>query len=569
MSNEFKTLTDREHILLRPAMYIGAVDLTKTQEYVLEDNKMNLQEISYVPGLIKIINEVIDNSVDVAIKTKFEYSNKIDIKIDSVSVSVKDNGTGIPIKKMQDGKYIPLAAWGSAKSGSNFSDDANRTQIGMNGVGSYATNCFSKKFIGRTDDGKNSYEVQFENNASMHKEKLGSSKQPGTEVQFYPDLERFGIKEIDSTHIKVIEQRLINLSMSFPEVTFKLNGKKINSGSFKKFAEMFGDDPVILETEKYRYAILYNTEDDFRHFSYVNGLKIPEGGTHIEAVIEPVVSGVREKLQKKYKDIKPADIRNKLLVIAFLKDLPNPKFNSQTKEKITNSRSELVAYLGNIDLVKLTNMVLKNKPIIDGITEIYRIKEEFKKRQDLKSLNKVKKIKSDKYISALKRKKYLMLVEGECLDENTEVFMSDFTSKKIKDIKIGDEIISSDFSKQKVLGQSKLLKETITIKTENTEVIMGKNHKLKVYCVKTNSFKFVTGQELLENKNDFKILRSKINTETLKSKITHLNFNKMELKLTNGEMLFTEHDYFIVLRNNLIQRIHAMDLIIGDFIIFS
>lgn len=411
--NEIKTLSDREHILLRPSMYIGAVNLTKTQEYILEDSKIELKEIEYVPGLIKIINEIIDNSVDIAIKTKFKTGDKIDVKIDSTSITVKDNGSGIPVKET-DGVYMPRLAFGTAKSGSNFTDDANRTQIGMNGVGSYATNCFSSKFIAKTDDGSKYYEVTFKDNAETFKESAQESKgTTGTEVKFYPDLERFGIKEIDVNHIKVIEQRLINLSMSFPEITFKLNGKKINSGSFKKFAELFGSEPTILETEKYKYAFLYNTEDDFRQFSYVNGLKIPEGGTHIEAVVEPVVQTIREKLQKKYKDIKPADVRNKMLVLAFLKDLPNAKFNSQSKEKITNSRSEMTSYLDGIDLDKLSNQVLKNKPIIDGITEVYRIKEEFKKRQDMKSLTKTKKIKSDKYIPAIKRNKYLLIVEGE------------------------------------------------------------------------------------------------------------------------------------------------------------
>lgn len=411
---KFKTLTDREHILLRPAMYIGATDLTTSQEYILENDKIELTEVSVVPGLIKIINELIDNSVDVAIKSNFKSSNKIDVTITRDSVTVKDNGTGIPIIKTEEG-YIPRLAWGQSRAGTNFSDDENRTQIGMNGVGSYATNCFSSKFIGKTDDGNKSYTVTFTNNASEYKEVLGKSKKAGTEVQFFPDFPRFGISEIDETHIKIIQQRLINLSMSFPEIRFRLNNERINSGTFKKFAEMFGDEPVILETENYRYAFLYNAEDDFRHFSYVNGLKIPEGGTHIDAVVEPIVQRIREKLQRRYKGIKPADIRNKLLVLCYIKDFPNAKFNSQSKEKITNTNGEIISYLGldNKDLDKLSNQIYRNKPIIEGITEIFKIKEEFRKRQELKALKRPKKIKSEKYIPAIKNKKYLLITEGD------------------------------------------------------------------------------------------------------------------------------------------------------------
>ena len=413
MKTEIKTLSDREHILIRPSMYIGGVDLVKNNEYILEDNTISQKEIEYVPALIKIINEVIDNSVDVAIKTNFKYSNLINIKIDENKVSVQDNGTGIPISKNSDGLYTPLMCWGYARSGANFSDDENRTQIGMNGIGSYATNCFSKEFVGETDDGEHSYKIVFKNNASEYTETVKPSSKQGTKVTFAPDLARFGLSQIDANHIKVIEQRLLNLSMVFPEITFKLNGKNVSVGTFKKFVNLFGDESVILETENYKYAILYNPDDDFRQYSYVNGLKIPDGGTHIDAVIEPVVAGIREKLQKKFKTIKPADIKNKLLIIGFLKNLPNSKFNSQAKEKITNSRKEISDYLGDIDFEDLIKKVLRTSSIIDGITEIFKIKEEFKKRQDLKSLTRVKKIKSDKYVPSVSKNKILLLCEGE------------------------------------------------------------------------------------------------------------------------------------------------------------
>ena len=171
-----KKLTEREHILTRPTMYIGAVDLTTSNEYILSDDKIEYKEVKYVPGLIKIINEIIDNSVDVAIKTNFKSSNEISVKITSDEVQVQDNGTGIPIKKNDDGHYLPELCWNHARAGSNFDDDKNRTQIGMNGVGSYATACFSKKFIGNTDDGINNYTITIKDNASSFTEKLDKTK---------------------------------------------------------------------------------------------------------------------------------------------------------------------------------------------------------------------------------------------------------------------------------------------------------------------------------------------------------------------------------------------------------
>lgn len=409
-----KKLTERMHILMRPTMYIGAVNKTLINEYILENEKIEYKEIEYVPALIKIINEIIDNSVDVAIKTNFKVSNEINIKMEKDHIIVQDNGSGIPVIKNSDGHYLPELCWGHARAGSNFEDDKNRTQIGMNGVGSFATNCFSTKFVGKTDDGKNSYTITFKDNANSFTEKVQqSSGKTGTTVTFYPDLARFGITEIDETHFNVIKQRLINLSMTFPEITFKFNSKKININSFKKYVSLFNETAELYETDEYKFAILPNNSDDFRQFSYVNGLKIPDGGTHIDYIINNVVNPIREKLVKKYSGIKPADIKNKLMVIAFLKNVKNTKFNSQTKEKITNSSSEILSYYGNIDFTKITNKILKTPEIIDPITEVYKIKEELKKRQELKGLDKtVKKIKSDKYTKPVGENDVLLICEG-------------------------------------------------------------------------------------------------------------------------------------------------------------
>ena len=410
-----KKLSEREHIIQRPSMYIGAVDLTKSSEYIFADGKIQYKEIEYVPGLIKIINEIIDNSVDVAIKSNFKSSDTISVKMTANTVEVQDNGTGIPVTKNSDGQTLAELAWGHARAGSNFDDDDNRTQIGMNGVGSFATNCFSKKFIGKTDDGKKLQTITFKNNAESFTESTTASKgTSGVHVKFYPDLEKFGLTEIDEVHMNVIYQRLINLSMSYPDITFRFNGKKVNVSSFKKYVAMFSEVSEIYETEDYRFAVLPNEEDDFRQFSYVNGLKIPDGGTHIDVISTKIVSGLREKLMRKYKTIKPGDIKNKLMVVMFMKNLKNTKFNSQSKEKITNSTAEINDYLGDVPYDTLINKIYKNKGIIDPITEVYRIKEEFKKRQELKGLSKtVKKIKSDKYLPSIGEKKYLLLVEGE------------------------------------------------------------------------------------------------------------------------------------------------------------
>lgn len=568
-----QVLTDRDHVLKRPAMYIGAVNSSSFSEYIFENNKIENKEISYVPGLIKIINEIIDNSVDACIKSKFTKGTHISVKMTSDTVEVKDDGTGIPYDLI-NGKTSAEVAWGTMRSGSNFEDDEHRTQIGMNGVGSFCTNCFSTKFTGVSDDGIKKVTCHFSDNAENCKTTVSdSSGNTGVTVSFKPDLKRFGLTEIDENHILIIKQRLINLNLTYPEISFKFNGKTININSFKKYVSLFGENPEIYETEKYCFAVLHNENDDFRQFSYVDGLKINDGGTHIDIISLNIVNRIRDKLVKKFKSIKPGDIKNKLFIIAFLKEFPNPKFNSQSKEKITNSNSEMNDYLGDIDYENFVKKILKNKDIIDPITEVYKIKEELKRRQEMKSLNTPKKIKNDKYLPAIGDSKYLLIVEGECLEQNTDVMMSDFTTKKIRNLRVNETVLDENFRPVKVSSISTSLKNVIHFKTKSGDVLCGENHRLKVYDTRDNSFKFLTAKEIKAGFTYYRLLKSKLNKDTKAIKINLVGKDRhgkfFALTDSNQYLTFTENDYFQIVRNNEIKRVHSSELNQNDLILMN
>lgn len=409
MKNDFKLLSDREHIVLRPEMYIGSINFEDQEDFNFDNDHIKYENFKIIPGLCKIINEVIDNSIDEAIKTNFKYGNEISIIIDKDKVQVQDNGRGIPVVK-QGEFYQPYLCWGRAKAGSNFNEDDNHIQIGKFGVGSYCSNVWSEKFVGETDDGKNSYKVTFKNNAETFTESISKSKSQGTTVTFYPDLKRFNITEIDENHVNYIYQRILCLANIFDKIKFKFNKKLIRVKNFKEFAKLFNENFEIYETDDVKIAIMPNDSDDFKHFTYVNGLKIRDGGIHVDTIIKNVVNIIRDKISKKYKNIKPGDIRNKLMLVSFIKNFPSPKFNSQTKEKLTNSEAEFNKF-SNIDY-SFVNKILKNNAFIDPIVEIYKIKEEFENRKALKGVEKVKKIKSDKYFKATKSNKYLSICEG-------------------------------------------------------------------------------------------------------------------------------------------------------------
>lgn len=413
--NEIEVLDEREHILHRSQMYLGSLSEETSKEFILENNRIIQTEIKYIPALFKIINEIIDNVFDIAIKTEFKICDTLNVTISDTCVEVSDNGTGIPVKKCYNKntkkeEYMPFTAWGHAMSGSNFNKDS--TSIGSFGVGSFCVNVWSVQFTGISDDGINRYEVTFRNNASEFTEKVSKSKKRGVTVKFYPDLARFGIDRLNENYIRLVEQRLMNMSICFPKMNIKFNGKRITTKSFKNYVSSFSDSFEVVQGDNFSFAIVPSPSDEFQSFSYVNGLNIKDGGTHVDVIINNVVNLLRESLSKKYKTIKPADIKNKLMVVGVFTGFVNPKFNSQTKEKLTNSISEVNQYLGDIDYVSLSKKILKNKDIIDPVIEVFKIKEEFKNRQELKSLQKTKKIKDEHFLPATKNNKYLLVLEG-------------------------------------------------------------------------------------------------------------------------------------------------------------
>jgi DNA gyrase/topoisomerase IV subunit B len=409
--SKFMVLDDKSHVLSRPGMYVGATDQTEREAFLYNGEKFKYTSYECVPGLIKIINEIIDNAVDVAIRTKFKKCNEVSIIVNDKWIEVVDNGPGIlVVPHDSDKRFLPELAWCQMRAGESFGED--RETIGSHGLGSVATNIFSKKFIGISDDGSKRMIITCKDNMSSINTDIIDSTSKGVTVKFWPDLERFGLDTINDVHINLIYQRLINLSISYPQIRFKFN-KRVVKLNPKKFLELFGENFVSVTTDNYIIGVFPNEYDDFKAYSYVNGITISNGGNHVDTISNDIVQGLRTKLVRKHKSIKPGDIKNKLQFIVFLNNFKNPKFDSQTKERLTNNVTEIRDHLEGFDVAKLVNAIYKNEYLIDPIVEIFKLKEEYKDRQKLKNLTKTKtKIKSDKYISPSKENKYIFLTEG-------------------------------------------------------------------------------------------------------------------------------------------------------------
>ena len=423
-AQSYESLDARKHLLKRPYMYIGSIDVTDEQTYIFKNGKAEQAKIKNIPGIVKIINEIIDNSVDVYVKTDGRYGNKISVQIDKdFTVTVKDNGTGIPVEENKQGKLIPKMCFGESMAGSNFKDE-KRIQAGMNGVGAYACNVFSKIFKVVTIDHKDRrYTAIWHNNGILHDEKFGRKNHDtrGTTVEFTIDIDKFNIgqnislEELYENTSLLIKQRLYNIAALHPKLQFTFNGEVIKFKNVDEFVKQFGEEYTLIQTQKYFVAFLTSDTDDFQFHSYVNGLHLKKGGEHIDMITDEVVKRLRAKLGKRYKNIKSGDIKNKLFIIAFFKDFENFKNDGQTKEILKNSRAEIREYLGDTWVWdKIVDKIYKsNKLLIEEILLRYKVSQEVNIQRELKKAQKNQNNLPTGYWPATKEKKYFTISEGD------------------------------------------------------------------------------------------------------------------------------------------------------------
>lgn len=418
--SDFKILSDRDHILMRPNMYIGSVN----EENISAIVNFEYKDLTIVPGLLKITNEIIDNSVDEAIRTKFKFANEIDVSIKFEPIvnewilSVSDNGRGIPSVKYGD-IYQAEAAWTQAKSGTSFSD--NRTTIGANGVGSFCTNVFSKEFIGISCDGNLEVIVTCEDSCNPEKTNVTVDKttERGTTIVFKPDLSLFNIDTITDDHIEIIKDRLINLSICYPKIKFRFNGGAIVPGTMNTIAKKFDKDAVAFAFGDIKLVIGPSGDNaEFRFLSYVNGLNLKNGGSHVDYLVGLIASELQPQIKKKWKiDVMPNQIKQHLLFAVWADGFNNPKFDSQSKERLTNSYSEVREFFSEVDCVKIAKKILQTEAIIDPMVEAILYKKQLAdKRAAAAALKKASKKKIAKHLIATHEdfeKRILHIAEGE------------------------------------------------------------------------------------------------------------------------------------------------------------
>jgi|TARA_R110000822_G_scaffold142806_1_gene280906 DNA gyrase/topoisomerase IV subunit B len=416
-NEQFRILTARQHVRERIGMYMGSSSKEDIERFILGEWK----KTTYVPALSKMVDEILDNSIDEAIRTNFKFANKIDVSINSNKITVTDNGRGIPQDKifdeaMQTEILRPVAAWTKVNAGTSFDDE--RVTIGTNGVGSAATNFLSKTFTGKTWSNQKSIQLDCKDGADTMNVKTGSKAGNGTEVSFVPDFELFEVDSLDQLDtIILIEDRLISLQMAFPEIQFSFNKKKIAVNNFKKYTEMFSDISIMEKTTNLSYFIA-PSEDGFRTNSYINGVNTRQGGTYVDHFMNSIIDSLTVKIKRRHKvEVLKTTIKSGITFVMFARNFVNPKFDSQTKERLTNPTGNIKEHLEICrvrDAEWLANKILNTPDIIDPIIEAQLAKKlAADRRAATLAQKKLRKVKVAKHISANKDDATLKIVEGD------------------------------------------------------------------------------------------------------------------------------------------------------------
>jgi len=398
-------------------MYMGSASKEEIERFVLGEWK----KATYVPALSKMVDEILDNAIDEAIRTNFKYANKINVSINNNEVTVTDNGRGIPQDKIFDEAsneniLRPVAAWTKVNAGTSFDDE--RVTIGTNGVGSAATNFLSKEFRGKTWSNKKSIQLDCKDGADTMKVKTGNKVGNGTEVSFVPDFDLFEVDSLEQLDtIILIEDRLISLQMAFPEIQFSFNKKKIMVNNFKKYTEMFSDIAIMEKTNNLSYFIA-PSEDGFRTNSYVNGVNTRQGGTYVDHFMNTIIDSLTVKIKRRHKvEVLKTTIKSGITFVMFARNFVNPKFDSQTKERLTNPIGNIKEHLDICqvrDAEWLAQKILNTPDIIDPIIEAQLAKKlAADRRAATLAQKKLRKVKVAKHISANKDDATLKIVEGD------------------------------------------------------------------------------------------------------------------------------------------------------------
>jgi topoisomerase-4 subunit B len=377
--DNIRSLDWKEHIRLRPGMYIG-----KLGDGSAADD-----------GIYVLVKEVFDNSIDEYV---MGHGKHIDVKIEEGEVQIRDFGRGIPLGKVVD-------CVSKINTGGKYDSKAFKKSVGLNGVGTKAVNALSDYFrVQAVREGKTKV-AEFERGVLKVDAKVAKTKEEnGTMVHFKPDASIFKNYKFRPEYV---ENQLWNYAYLNAGLRINFNGKTMYSknGLLDLLTKKTNN------AENLRYPIIHLKGDDIelalthggqygeQYYSFVNGQNTTQGGTHLNAFKEAIVKVVREVLGKNYD---PRDIRGSIIAAISVR-VEEPVFESQTKtklgsEKVAPDGATMRTFVNDFIGSKLDNYLRSNPDVLEALkkrilqsererTEIAGIKKEANQRNKKASVH--------------------------------------------------------------------------------------------------------------------------------------------------------------------------------------
>lgn len=365
--DEIKSLDWREHIRLRPGMYIG-----KLGDGASADD-----------GIYVLLKEVIDNSID---EFAMGYGKHIDVSVQDGEVYVRDYGRGIPL-----GKVVDVVS--KINTGAKYDSKAFKKSVGLNGVGTKAVNALSEYFkVTAVRDGQSkTAEFQFGN--LIKEGKVESTKEEnGTIIRFKPDNGLFRNYRFLPEYI---EQQLWNYAYLNAGLKIQYNGKTLLSKNGlldllekKTNAERVRYPIIHLKGEDVEIALTHGDHYGEHYYSFVNGQNTTQGGTHLNAFREALVKVIRDHFKKQF-DAK--DIRESIIAAVSLR-VEDPVFESQTKTRLGSERMgpdapAIRTFMADFLSKQLDNYLHKNPEIAKEVLK--RIQQSERERKEIADVKKI------------------------------------------------------------------------------------------------------------------------------------------------------------------------------------